>query len=120
MSLEKISGVEALIRWWTLLNFMEKTQCGCLFQCGTLLIFAKYIGDSNSGRITVPGLLTLITAVEKFHPRPLYFGYSLYINMKYFQCIHLIRDVFFEKNRSGTIFAPILTHPIYSGLKKIL
>ena len=38
---EKISRVDALIRWWTLINFLAKFQGGRLFQCGRLLIFAK-------------------------------------------------------------------------------
>ena len=33
--------VVALIRWWTLINFLEKFQGGRLFQCGRLLIFWK-------------------------------------------------------------------------------
>ena len=38
---EKISRVDALIRWWTLINFLAKFQGGRLFHCGRLLIFAK-------------------------------------------------------------------------------
>ena len=38
---EKISRVDALIRWWTLINFLAKFQAGRLFHCGRLLIFAK-------------------------------------------------------------------------------
>ena len=38
---EKISRVDALIRWWTLINFLAKFQGGRLFQCGRLLIFGK-------------------------------------------------------------------------------
>ena len=38
---EKISRVDALIRWWTLINFLAKLQGGRLFHCGRLLIFAK-------------------------------------------------------------------------------
>ena len=33
--------VDALIRWWTLINFLAKFQGGRLFQCGRLLIFGK-------------------------------------------------------------------------------
>ena len=38
---EKISRVDALIRWWTLINFLAQFQGGRLFQCGRLLIFGK-------------------------------------------------------------------------------
>ena len=38
---EKISRVDALIRWWTLINFLAKFQGGRLFHCGRLLIFEK-------------------------------------------------------------------------------
>ena len=38
---EKISREDALIRWWTLINFLAKFQGGRLFQCGRLLIFGK-------------------------------------------------------------------------------
>ena len=38
---EKISRVDTLIRWWTLINFLAKFHGGCLFQCIRLLIFAK-------------------------------------------------------------------------------
>ena len=37
---EKISRVDALIRWWTLINILAKFQGGRLFHC-RLLIFAK-------------------------------------------------------------------------------
>ena len=35
---EKISRVDALIRWWTLINFLAKFQGGRLFYGGRLLI----------------------------------------------------------------------------------
>ena len=38
---EKISRVDALIRWWTLIIFLAKFQGGRLFQCGRLLISGK-------------------------------------------------------------------------------
>ena len=38
---ENISRVDALIRWWTLINFLAKFEGGRLFQCGRLLILAK-------------------------------------------------------------------------------
>ena len=38
---EKISRVDTLIKWWTLINFLAKFQGGRLFHCGRLLIFEK-------------------------------------------------------------------------------
>ena len=41
---EKISRVDALIRWWTIINFLAKFQGGRLFQCGRLAInFSKVV-----------------------------------------------------------------------------
>ena len=44
---EKISRIDALIRWWTLINFLAKFQGGRLFHCGrtcgTLINFCKVV-----------------------------------------------------------------------------
>ena len=106
--LKKISSMDAIIKQWTLINFLAKFQDGRLLQRGDLLILAKYIGRSNvvRGHVRSQDFFRLIRAVKKFHLKHIYSRRPFYLNWKYCPCTSLIGDAFVTK----TILDPFWQH----------
>lgn len=98
LSSEKISSMDALTRWWTLIGFLTKFLPGLSFQRGRILIVQSTLDALIVTDTWFQDFYLLYRAVEKFHPRQFCSSHPFNLNFKYFS---FIRDAFVRKTGIG-------------------